>query len=62
MRERRIIIYIAAKAGLGQSAADVLEGTKQCGACGGAARIITKQVVLVWGGGGPLGGWHCNVR
>lgn len=59
MRERRIIIYIAAKAGQGQSAVDVLEGTKQCGACGGAARI-TKQVVLVWGG--ATWGWHCNVR
>lgn len=52
MRERRIIIYIAAKPGQGQSAVvvDVLEGTKQCGACGGAARI-TKQVLV----------GHCNV-
>lgn len=52
MRERSIIIYIAAKPGQGQSAVvDVLEGTKQCGACGGGAAGITKQVVLVWGGG-----------
>lgn len=52
-----IIIYIAAKPGQGQSAVDVLEGTKQCG--GGAARI-TKQVVLVWGG--YLGNvrWSCS--
>lgn len=57
MRERRIIIYIAAKAGQGQSAVDVLEGTKQWWRCtnneaGGPS---------LGEGGWATWGWHCNV-